>query len=159
LIDRRIEIVTDIEPGTWVCTADTGQIQQVIMNLVVNARDAIRDCIEEGHEGVITKDYRIILSLKGTTIGQDDVSRHPDARQGDFVVISVTDNGKGIDQDTLRHIFEPFFTTKLYNQGKRKRHRTGSFHSYRHCQATRRLDRGGERCWVRHQFFYLSSAG
>jgi len=120
-IDRRIEIVTDIEPGTWVCTADTGQIQQVIMNLVVNARDAIMDCIEEGmdreHEGVITKDYRIILSLKGTTIGQDDVSRHPDARQGDFVVISVTDNGKGIDQDILRHIFEPFFTTKERGKG------------------------------------------
>ncbi len=120
-IDRRIELVTDIEPGKWICTADPGQMQQVVMNLVVNARDAIMECMEEGMnnspDGVVTKDYRIALSLKGINIDEENAPMHPEARRGSFVVIGISDNGKGIEQNTMRHIFEPFFTTKEKEKG------------------------------------------
>ncbi len=84
---------------------DAGMIDQVVMNLCVNARDAMRG------GGVLT------LRTLALTIGPDDVARHPDAREGQFVCLTVTDTGCGMDENTVVRIFEPFFTTKDIGKG------------------------------------------
>lgn len=85
--------------------ADPGMIEQVVMNLCVNARDAMR----EG--GVLT------LRTLVLDIGIDDTVRHPEAREGRFVCLSVGDTGIGMDETTMARIFEPFYTTKGVGKG------------------------------------------
>ncbi len=87
--------------ATWI-NADSGMIEQVVMNLVVNARDAIETC------GRIT--------LTTTVVDLTDTGKSTEARPGSFVCLTVTDTGSGMTAATLEHIFEPFFTTK--DQGK-----------------------------------------
>jgi len=84
--------------------ADENQLSQVIMNLTVNARDAMPD----GGEITIST---------GTVDGASLVERHPDATAAGYVRLSVSDDGAGMDRDTLKRIFEPFFTTKGRGKG------------------------------------------
>ncbi|MCD6569805.1 MAG: PAS domain S-box protein [Deltaproteobacteria bacterium] len=119
-IDRRIAIHTHIEPGLWMCNADIGQIQQVIMNLIVNARDALMECLEDSlkiHSGRIDKDFIITVELKNIAVDKEYVSLHHGSREGEFVLLVVSDNGAGMDKETLEHIFDPFFTTKDRDKG------------------------------------------
>ena len=85
--------------------ADTGMIEQIIMNLAVNARDAMPG------GGTLT------ISTNPTELGEPYVQTHPEARAGAFVCLRVADTGCGIDQDTMARIFEPFFTTKEVGKG------------------------------------------
>lgn len=85
--------------------ADAGMIEQVIMNLCVNARDAM----DKG--GTLT------ISLNSSVVSEPEVLLHPEARPGQFVCLSVTDTGCGMDHYTLGRIFEPFFTTKEVGKG------------------------------------------
>jgi signal transduction histidine kinase/CheY-like chemotaxis protein len=85
--------------------ADVGMIEQVIMNLCVNARDAM------------PKGGKLAISLMPIVIGDQECRLHPEARPGEFVRLSVTDTGCGMDQYTLTRIFEPFFTTKEVGKG------------------------------------------
>jgi len=85
--------------------ADTGMIEQIIMNLAVNARDAM----PEGGKLAITTSH--------VEIGEAYVQAHPEARLGSFVCLQVTDTGCGMDDDTMARIFEPFFTTKEVGKG------------------------------------------
>src|SRR6266478_6510753 len=85
--------------------ADTGMLEQVAMNLAVNARDAM------------PKGGRLTLSTTSVEIGKDYASRHPDSRPGTFTCLTVSDNGCGMDAKTLERIFEPFFTTKEVGKG------------------------------------------
>jgi len=86
--------------------ADQGQLGQVLMNLVVNARDAMPD------GGTIT------IGVERTYVGGDaDALRHPGVTAGSYVCLSVKDTGTGINAATLTHIFEPFFTTKPPGEG------------------------------------------
>jgi signal transduction histidine kinase len=107
---RRI-IGEDIElrfkPAADLCTvlADPGQMEQVLMNLAANARDAMPG----GGE--------LIIETQNVTIDEIYRLTHPYVRPGKYVQISVTDTGAGIDTDTQRHIFEPFFTTKEMGKG------------------------------------------
>ncbi len=100
LIGEHIRFVTDLEPALGHVRADPGQIEQVIVNLVVNARDAMPD------GGTLT--------IRTRNAGADGAPRR--ARYGaplwPHVVISVEDTGMGIDAETQKRIFEPFFTTK-----------------------------------------------
>lgn len=91
--------------GLWAIRADPSQIDQILVNLCVNARDAITGL------GKIT--------IQTANFTCDDVCRvaHPENCAGDYVMLSVTDTGCGMDQETLAHLFEPFFTTKGLGQG------------------------------------------
>lgn len=92
-------------PEVPVVHADAGMIEQVIMNLVVNARDAM----PKG--GILT------ISLSPLHLTEEYVRLHPEARPGHFVCLRVTDTGCGMDKHTASRIFEPFFTTKEVGKG------------------------------------------
>jgi PAS domain S-box-containing protein len=91
--------------GLPLLNADPGMVEQVVMNLCVNARDAMP------HGGGIT------LSAKPVRIEENGVGIHPESRPGAFVRFDVTDTGCGMDEGVLKHIFEPFFTTKEVGHG------------------------------------------
>jgi signal transduction histidine kinase/ActR/RegA family two-component response regulator len=86
-------------------TGDNGMMEQVVMNLSVNARDAMP------HSGTLT------ISVDDVRIDENYTQTHPEARRGRFVRLRVSDTGCGMDGSTLAHIFEPFFTTKDVGKG------------------------------------------
>jgi two-component system, cell cycle sensor histidine kinase and response regulator CckA len=104
LIGEDIDLVTVLRPGLWNTRVDTGQIEQVLMNLAVNARDAM--------PGV----GKLLIETENGRIDEDLARRQGYGEPGPYVVLSVRDTGSGMDEETLSHIFEPFFTTK--GQGK-----------------------------------------
>ncbi len=104
LVHPGIRLRTNLDETVPVTEADPAQIEQVIVNLVLNARDAIED------EGTITIGTRLI-AVDGTAAEQHDVE------PGEFLELRVDDTGSGMDEETRSHIFEPFFTTKAEGKG------------------------------------------
>jgi len=105
LIGEDIELTTQLEPTIGCTRADAGQLEQVIMNLVVNAKDAMP------HGG------KIRISTASVIL---DDSYHPEntfIKHGPYVMISLSDTGQGMDRETQARIFEPFFTTKEKGKG------------------------------------------
>jgi len=117
-IDRRIDIEVNTQEGIPPALADATQLNSVLMNLCVNARDAVVAVMDGGAVPERRGDrFRITLSTK-TAVVRDAQSRgYPDAKTGRYVVISVSDNGVGMDEQVRSRIFEPFFTTKDVGQG------------------------------------------
>ncbi len=105
LIGENIELVTDLDRALGPVKADPGQIEQVIMNLVVNARDAMPD-----GGAIVLETCNIVID---ETLTDDDDIMQP----GHYVMLSVRDTGIGMDVETKSHIFEPFFTTKDTGKG------------------------------------------
>jgi PAS domain S-box-containing protein len=105
LIGEHIELVTASAPELGRVKADRGQIEQIVMNLAVNARDAMP------HGGKLT--------IATANVELDDVycRQNPGAIPGPYVMLSVSDTGCGMDPETQMHIFEPFFTTKGQDKG------------------------------------------
>jgi PAS domain S-box-containing protein len=104
LIGEDIELVTRLEPGLAYVFADPGQLEQVILNLAVNARDAMP------RGGTLT------LATKALELGPGaDAPAEP--APGHYAALTVTDTGHGMDDDTRGHVFEPFFTTKEKGKG------------------------------------------
>ncbi|MDY7041237.1 MAG: ATP-binding protein, partial [Chloroflexota bacterium] len=101
--DIDLSTMLDLELGRT--KADPGQIEQVIMNLAVNARDAM------------PQGGKIIIKTENVTLNESHVQVIPEARPGRFVCLSVVDTGIGMDKETTRRIFEPFFSTKENGTG------------------------------------------
>ena len=105
LIGEDITVQTDLDPNLWMNMADPGNMEQVIMNLVVNARDAM----PEGK--------KITIKTENVDIDEGYCEIYKYAHPGKFVCLSVEDTGVGMDKEFIQHIFEPFFTTKVPGKG------------------------------------------
>ncbi|MFT4688114.1 MAG: two-component system cell cycle sensor histidine kinase/response regulator CckA [Limisphaerales bacterium] len=105
MLGETIDVQLDLVAGTPSIQADPGMIDQIIINLGVNARDAM------------PKGGRLILSTRLVTLTKLEVESDPDALAGDFVVLGVADNGEGMNLELQQQVFEPFFTTKEIGKG------------------------------------------
>ena len=105
LIGEDVELVSTLKPDVGRVKVDPGQIEQVIMNLALNARDAM----PEGG--------KLLIETSNVEIDEKYVRSHSPMMPGKYVMVAVSDTGCGMDLDTQAHIFEPFFTTKEEGRG------------------------------------------
>jgi len=105
LIGEHIGLETHFAPGGAPITADRTMMEQILINLAVNSRDAM------------SKGGRLIIQTTAITISETDAAANPKARPGAFIRLSVTDTGCGIAPKEMERIFEPFFTTKEVGKG------------------------------------------
>ncbi len=117
-IDRRIEVGWTAPDELCPAAADGNQIHQVLMNLCVNARDAILERLEAGGgNDAPPGGHAIRLAAENASVDDAYCRTFPYARPGEYVLLTVSDNGSGMDEATQRRIFEPFFTTKELGRG------------------------------------------
>lgn len=105
LIGENIELAWLPEANIWPVLIDPGQVDQILANLCVNSRDAIKTA------------GRITIETENVTLNREYCDTHVGYIAGDYVLLSVSDDGCGMDKDTLSHLFEPFFTTKEIGSG------------------------------------------
>jgi PAS domain S-box-containing protein len=118
-IDRRIEITSSIADDLLPAFVDPNQVHQVLMNLCVNARDAILESLEapESTGSRPLTGYWIYIRAENAMVDDDYCRIVPYARKGRYIRLSIGDNGAGMDDATQRRVFEPFFTTKKMGRG------------------------------------------
>jgi CheY-like chemotaxis protein len=105
LIGEDIELITNLSEKIGRVEADPGQLEQVIMNLAVNARDAM------------PKGGKLIIETQATRVDESYTAIRSEVPPGTYVVLAVTDSGCGMPKEILKNIFEPFFTTKQPGKG------------------------------------------
>ncbi len=105
LLGEDIELVAILDPELGRIKGDEGQIHQVILNIAINARDAM------------PQGGKLTLETQNVTIDEEYARAHPSLPRGSYVVLSLSDTGVGMDAETKSHIFEPFFTTKEKEKG------------------------------------------
>jgi CheY-like chemotaxis protein len=105
LLGEDIELQASLDPGLGAVKADQGQIEQVLLNLAVNARDAMPG------------GGKLAIDTGRVRFDSEVALKHPSMTPGDYVLLSVSDTGMGMDKQTQTHIFEPFFTTKERGRG------------------------------------------
>jgi two-component system cell cycle sensor histidine kinase/response regulator CckA len=105
LLGEDIEVSLELNPALGSVMADQSQIEQVIMNLAVNARDAM------------PTGGKLKIQTANVELDQTYTRNHPGSKAGNYVLLAVTDTGTGMDAGTLTHVFEPFFTTKERGKG------------------------------------------
>jgi len=105
LIGEDIELIANLSDQIGRVKTDPAQLEQVIMNLAVNGRDAM------------PRGGKLILETSNASLDLQYAAAHAEVAPGSYVLIAVTDTGCGMDKETLKHIFEPFFTTKEAGKG------------------------------------------
>src|SRR5215467_4260452 len=105
LIGENIELITRLEPSIGLVCGDAGYVHQVLLNLAVNARDAMPN------------GGKLIIELSNVDIGETRPARLAALEPGPYVRLTVGDTGVGMSADVQEHLFEPFFTTKEMKQG------------------------------------------
>jgi PAS domain S-box-containing protein len=105
MLGEQITLETRYGTGLLSVTADASMIEQIVMNLTVNSRDAM------------PKGGRLLIETTALKIGPEQIRKNSEARPGDFVCLTVTDTGCGMEPKVLQRIFEPFFTTKAVGEG------------------------------------------
>jgi len=105
LIGENIEVIWKPGADLWPVYMDPAQVDQVLANVIINARDAI------------TGEGRIVIETEKVFLDEFHCSAHVDLEPGHYIMLSVSDNGHGMDAETLGHLFEPFFTTKSTGTG------------------------------------------
>ena len=100
-----MDIIRDVEQPAWTVLLDRSQLTQILLNLAVNARDAMKG------KGTLT------IRTRNVTIDTAYVHEHFYARTGEFIHLSVTDTGPGMSSEVMQHLFEPFYTTKPVGSG------------------------------------------
>lgn len=111
LIGEDIDMELFLDKGALTIKADPGQIEQIFMNLVVNARDSIIEKTDTASE------MKITIETGQARLDDEYIINHPGAKKGRHVYFSVSDTGTGMDKDTRDNIFTPFFTTKPQGKG------------------------------------------
>ncbi|CAI8784976.1 two-component system, cell cycle sensor histidine kinase and response regulator CckA [Pseudomonas sp. IT-P12] len=104
-IDESIHLDMQLSPQLWVAEADRNQLESALLNLVINARDAMPD------------GGKLVVRTSNRHLDRDFTEAHSNLEPGDYVVLSVTDTGCGMPQSTINRAFDPFFTTKPIGQG------------------------------------------
>jgi two-component system cell cycle sensor histidine kinase/response regulator CckA len=105
ILGEDIDFLQSLSPDLGVDRADPGQMEQVLMNLAVNARDAM------------SAGGKLTIETSNIEIDEEYAARHVDARPGPYVMLAITDTGGGMDEETKARLFEPFFTTKEKGKG------------------------------------------
>ena len=105
LIGEHVELKTILSPDLWNIKSDPTQIEQIVVNLAVNARDAMPD------------GGKLIIETSNVVLDENYVSTHLETSPGDFIMLAVYDTGQGMSKTVTSHIFEPFFTTKDIGKG------------------------------------------
>jgi signal transduction histidine kinase len=105
IIGEDIRIICEFEDDAWAIEADPAQIEQVLLNLATNARDAMPD------GGVLT------LRVRNAELHDQPVTSCPEPQTGQYTLLSVSDTGLGMSAEVCARIFEPFFTTKEVGKG------------------------------------------
>jgi nitrogen-specific signal transduction histidine kinase/ActR/RegA family two-component response regulator len=105
LIGEDVQLITSLDPELWPVKVDPGMIEQVIMNLVVNSRDALPN------------GGKLTIETANVVHDEEYASAHISVKPGYYVMLAVSDNGCGMDKEVQSHLFEPFFTTKEKGRG------------------------------------------
>ncbi|MGH7497941.1 MAG: ATP-binding protein [Gemmatimonadales bacterium] len=105
LLSEDIEIESALDPGVWLTRIDRGQFEQLIVNMAVNARDAM------------PQGGTLRLETGNTVLGAEEARRNPEMLAGEYAVLSIADTGLGMTPEVAARVFEPFFTTKPVGQG------------------------------------------
>jgi len=121
LIQRAAGERTSVEivaaPGIWPCRVDPAQFETALLNLVINARDALTELGAELDGRVRAEAGRVRIELQNARIDAVEAARLGDIAPGDYVSLAVEDTGCGMASEVLAHVFEPFFTTKGVGKG------------------------------------------
>jgi len=109
VLGESIEISTHFEEGIWPCEIDQGQLENAVLNLAINARDALL-ATERGSG-------KLLIEISNSTIDHEAIGKESEVTPGSYIMLSVSDNGMGMSRDVLDRVFEPFFTTKPVGEG------------------------------------------
>jgi PAS domain S-box-containing protein len=104
-LSEDIEIILEMDPELWTAIADPVQLETALVNLATNARDAMPN------------GGRLVIQTKNTLLDEAYARQFPDLSPGEYIMIAVTDSGKGMSKETVERAFDPFFTTKPQGEG------------------------------------------